>query len=306
MRRAGSLLMKIAHECAVPAGHALAVDRTTFAARVTEAISSAPLIAVRREEVTRIYENQATIIATGPVTSDALSQEIARLSGSSHLYFYDSISPIVEAESIDMSKVYLAARYDKGSADYINCPMSKEEYDRFYDALLAARPVEEREWEKLNYFEACLPIEEIARRGRDTLRCGPMKPVWLNDPRTGQRPYAVVQLRQENLRADSYNLVGFQNHLRFGEQAPVLRLIPGLENARFLRYGQIHRNTYINSPVLLRDTLQMREHPDVLFAGQICGVEGYVESIATGLMAGVHAAALAGGVESVAAPRASA
>src|SRR3989441_9447389 len=306
MRRAGSLLMKIAHECAVPAGHALAVDRTTFAARVTEAISSDPLITVRREEVTRIYENQATIIATGPLTSDALSHEIARLSGSSHLYFYDSISPIVEAESIDMSKVYLAARYDKGSADYINCPMSNEEYDRFYDALLSAQSVEERNWEKLNYFESCLPIEEIARRGRDTLRFGPMKPVGLKDPRTGKIPYAAVQLRQENLRADSYNLVGFQNHLKFGEQASVLRLVPGLENARFLRYGQIHRNTYINTPTLLTPTLQMKRHPHVLFAGQICGVEGYVESIATGLMAGVNAAALAADSEPVPPPRATA
>src|SRR2546425_6211416 len=295
MRRAGSLLMKIAHECAVPAGHALAVDRTTFAARVTEAISSDPLITVRREEVTRIYENQATIIATGPLTSDALSQEIARLSGSSHLYFYDSISPIVEAESIDMSKVYLAARYDKGSADYVNCPMSNEEYDRFYDALLSAQSVEERNWEKLNYFEGCLPIEEIARRGRDTLRFGPMKPVGLKDPRTGLMPHAVVQLRQENLRADSYNLVGFQNHLKFGEQARILRTIPGLENAGFLRFGQIHRNTYINAPALLTPTLQLRTHPHVLFAGQISGVEGYVEAIATGLMAGMHASALASG-----------
>src|SRR5438445_4800785 len=306
MRRAGSLLMKIAHECAVPAGHALAVDRTTFAARVTEAISSDPLITVRREEVTRIYENQATIIATGPLTSDALSQEIARLSGSSHLYFYDSISPIVEAESIDLSKVYFAARYDKGTADYINCPMSKEEYDHLYDALVAAESVEAKDWEKLNYFESCLPIEEIARRGRDTLRFGPMKPVGLRDPRTGKPPYAVVQLRQENLRADSYNLVGFQNHLKFGAQSGVLRLIPGLEGARFLRYGQIHRNTYVNAPTLLRETLQMNAHPRVLFAGQICGVEGYVESIATGLMAGVHAAALASGTDTVAAPRTSA
>src|SRR3989441_11371337 len=306
MRRAGSLLMGIAHECAVPAGHALAVDRTTFAARVTEAISIEALISVRREEVTRIDEDQITIIATGPLTSDALSQEIARLSGSSHLYFYDSISPIVEAESIDMTKVYFAARYDKGSADYINCPMSKEEYDRFYDALLSAQSVEERDWEKLNYFEGCLPIEEIARRGRDTLRFGPMKPVGLNDPHTGRMPYAVVQLRQENLRADAYNLVGFQNHLKFGEQARVLRLIPGLENASFLRYGQIHRNTYINAPSLLRETLQMKEHPRILFAGQICGVEGYVESIATGLMAGIHAAALASGTEHVPPPRPSA
>ena len=297
MRRAGSQLLKIARECAVPAGHALAVDRTTFAARVTEAIASERLITITREEVTRIDENQIIIIATGPLTSDALSQEIARLSGSSHLYFFDSISPIVEADSIDMSKVYLAARYDKGSADYINCPMSKEEYERFCDALVSGESAEQRDWEKLNYFEGCLPIEEIARRGRDTLRFGPMKPVGLKDPRTGRIPYAAVQLRQENLRADSYNLVGFQNHLKFGDQARVLRLIPGLENARFLRFGQIHRNTYINAPALLRESLQMREHPSVFFAGQICGVEGYVESMATGLMAGIQAAALASGME---------
>jgi methylenetetrahydrofolate--tRNA-(uracil-5-)-methyltransferase len=306
MRRAGSLLMGIARECAVPAGHALAVDRVAFATRVTEAISREPLIKIRREEITQIDEDQITIVATGPLTSDALSAEIGRLSGASRLFFYDSISPIVEADSIDMAKVYLAARYDKGSADYINCPMSREEYERFYDALLAAQSVEEREWEKLNYFESCLPIEEIARRGRDTLRFGPMKPVGLKDPRTGRIPYAAVQLRQENLRADSYNLVGFQNHLKFGEQARVLRLIPGLENARFLRYGQIHRNTYINAPALLLETLQMKEHPRVLFAGQICGVEGYVESIAAGLMAGIHAAALAMGEDPVPPPRATA
>jgi methylenetetrahydrofolate--tRNA-(uracil-5-)-methyltransferase len=313
LRRAGSLLLEIARECAVPAGHALAVDRATFAAKVTETISRESLITIRREEITRVDESQITIIATGPLTSDALTQEIARLSISSvssqenpRLYFYDSISPIVEADSIDMSKVYLAARYDKGSADYINCPMSREEYDRFYDGLMAAQPVEEKDWEKLNYFESCLPIEEIARRGRDTLRFGPMKPVGLKDPKTGRIPYAAVQLRQENLRADSYNLVGFQNHLKFGEQARVLRLIPGLENARFLRYGQIHRNTYINSPALLNETLQMKEHPQVLFAGQICGVEGYVESIATGLMAGMHAATLVAKSEPVAPPRPSA
>jgi len=310
MRLAGSLLMEIAQECTVPAGHALAVDRATFAARVTETISREPLITIRREEVCRVNEEQITIIATGPLTSDALSAEIVRLSEPSeetaNLYFYDSISPIVEADSIDMSKVYLAARYDKGSADYINCPMTSEEYDRFYDALLAAQPVEEKEWEKLNYFEGCLPIEEIARRGRDTLRFGPMKPVGLIDPRTGRRPYAVVQLRQENLRADSYNLVGFQNHLKFAEQARVLRLIPGLESARFLRYGQIHRNTYINSPTLLLDTLQMKEHKQVFFGGQICGVEGYVESIVTGLMAGMQASALATGAEMVSPPRATA
>ena len=326
MRRAGSLLMGIARECAVPAGHALAVDRTTFAARVTEAVSREPLITIRRKEVAHVNESQTTIVATGPLTSDALSEEIGRLcaripAGATDsasaatragapaphsLFFYDSISPIVEADSIDMTKVYLAARYDKGSADYINCPMSREDYDRFYDALLAAQWVEEREWEKLNYFESCLPIEEIARRGRDTLRFGPMKPVGLKDPRTGHIPYAAVQLRQENLRADSYNLVGFQNHLKFGEQARVLRLIPGLENARFLRYGQIHRNTYINAPMLLSETLQMKAHPLVLFAGQICGVEGYVESIATGLMVGIHAAALATGAEPVPPPRVSA
>jgi methylenetetrahydrofolate--tRNA-(uracil-5-)-methyltransferase len=306
MRRAGSRVLEIARQCAVPAGHALAVDRAAFAAKVTEAISSEPLITIRREEVTHIDEDQLTVIATGPLTSDALSKEVARLSGASHLYFYDSISPIVEADSIDMSKVYLAARYDKGTADYINCPMSRDDYDRFYEALTTAESVEAHDWEKLNYFEGCLPIEEIARRGRDTLRFGPMKPVGLKNPQTGKRPYAVVQLRQENLRADSYNLVGFQNHLKFGEQARVLRLIPGLENARFLRYGQIHRNTYINAPTLLQETLQMKQHPQVLFAGQICGVEGYTESIATGLMAGLHAAALATGTQPVPPPRATA
>jgi methylenetetrahydrofolate--tRNA-(uracil-5-)-methyltransferase len=326
MRRAGSLLLEIARKCAVPAGHALAVDRLAFACRATEVISHEPRITIRREEAVHIDEDRTlTVIATGPLTSDALASEIARLatSGSNptrhddskgltapapplHLYFYDSISPIVEADSIDMSRVYMAARYDKGSADYINCPMSKEEYARFYDALVAADSVEERDWEKLNYFEGCLPIEEIARRGRDTLRFGPMKPVGLKDPRTGQMPYAVVQLRQENLRADSYNLVGFQNHLKFADQARVLRLIPGLENARFLRYGQIHRNTYINAPTLLRETLQMKAHPRVLFAGQICGVEGYVESIATGLMAGIHACALMSESEPVPPPRSTA
>src|SRR5579864_1713551 len=304
MRRAGSLLMNLARQCAVPAGHALAVDRTAFSAAVTEAVSRQPLIRVRREEVTRIDESTGiTIIATGPLTSEALSQEIARLTGGTHLYFYDSISPIVEADSVEMSRVYKAARYDKGTADYINCPMTQEEYARFYEALLAAEAVEERDWERLNYFEACLPIEEIARRGRDTLRFGPMKPVGLRDPRTGKQPYAVVQLRSENLRSDSYNLVGFQNHLRFGEQARVLRLIPGLENARFLRYGQIHRNTYINAPSLLRGTLQMKQHPHVFFAGQICGVEGYTESIAAGLLAGIHAAASMSGESTAPPPR---
>lgn len=324
MRCAGSLLMEIARATAVPAGHALAVDRTEFSRRVTETISSEPQIKVRREESTEVKSSEITVIATGPLTSDALAEVISSLSSSpapddsgsggsqpgasisARLYFYDSISPIVEADSIDMSKVYAAARYGKGSADYINCPMTKTEYDAFYDALVAAQAVETRDWEKLNYFESCLPIEEIARRGRDTLRFGPMKPVGLKDPRTGRMPYAVVQLRQENLRADSYNLVGFQNHLKFGEQARILSLIPGLERARWLRYGQIHRNTYINAPALLTPTLQMKAHPHILFAGQICGVEGYVESIATGLMAGMNAAALASEISPVPPPRATA
>lgn len=304
MRRAGSLLLEIARETQVPAGHALAVDRETFAHRVTGVIAGEPRIRVIRQEATQIRENDGiTIIATGPLTSDALSREIARLSGNDHLYFYDSISPIVEADSIDMSRVYFAARYGKGSADYINCPFTKEEYDRFYDALLAAQSVEGHDWENLNYFEGCLPIEEIARRGRDTLRFGPMKPVGLADPQTGKQAYAVVQLRRENLRADSYNLVGFQNHLKYGDQAGVLRLVPGLENARFLRYGQIHRNTYINAPSLLTETLNMKQHPNVFFAGQISGVEGYTESIAMGMLVGMHVARIAKGLPAIPPPR---
>jgi len=304
MRRAGSLLIKLAQETSVPAGHALAVDRDVFAARVTEVISAEPLITVIREEVAHIHENDGiTVVATGPLTSDALSKEVARLSGSDHLFFYDSISPIVEADSIDMSRVYMAARYNKGTADYINCPFTKEEYDAFYDALISAQSVDGHEWEKLAYFEGCLPIGEIGRRGRDTLRFGAMKPVGLDDPRTGRWPYAVVQLRQENLRADSYNLVGFQNHLKFGEQARVLRLIPGLENAKFLRYGQIHRNTYINAPTLLTERMNMKDHPSVFFAGQISGVEGYTESIAMGMLVGMHIARIAQGLPAITPPR---
>ncbi len=323
MRRAGSTLLRIADQTAVPAGHALAVDRVEFSSRIAEAIAAEPLIRVIREEVTRLHPDSdpLTILATGPLTSDALSAEIERITGSGHLAFYDSISPIVDAESIDMSRVYMAARWDKGTADYINCPMDREEFDRFLDALLAAEAAESKEWEKLEYFppqapsagawgpryfEGCLPIEILARRGRDTLRFGPMKPVGLRDPRTGKTPWAVVQLRKENLRADSYNLVGFQNHLKFGEQARVLRLIPGLGNARFLRYGQIHRNTYIQAPVLLDENLRLKKEPRLLFAGQLCGVEGYTESIATGLLAGIYAAAIARGEEPVPAPRASA
>ena len=308
MRRAGSALLRMADETAVPAGHALAVDRLEFSRRISEAIAAQPRIRVIREEVTRLDAPQAgdaelTIVATGPLTSDALSAEIERITGAGHLAFYDSISPIVDADSIDMERVYFAARWDKGTADYINCPMDRAEYDRFLDELLAAEPAESKDWEKLEYFEGCLPIEVLARRGRDTLRFGPMKPVGLRDPRTGKTPWAVVQLRKENLRASSYNLVGFQNHLKFGEQARVLRLIPGLENARFLRYGQIHRNTYIQAPALLDETLRLRHAPWMMFAGQICGVEGYTESIASGLLAGMYAAAIAHGHEPAPVPR---
>ena len=304
MRRGGSALLRLADESAVPAGHALAVDRVEFSRRIAAAIAAEPNIRVIREEVTSLNAtDEITIIATGPLTSDALSQEIQRITGSGHLAFYDSISPIVDAESIDMARVYFAARWDKGTADYINCPMNRAEYDRFLDALLTAEPAESKEWEKLDYFEGCLPIEELARRGRDTLRFGPMKPVGLRDPRTGQTPWAVVQLRKENLRADSYNLVGFQNHLKYGEQARVLRLIPGIENARFLRYGQIHRNTYICAPALLDETLSLRDQPSLLFAGQISGVEGYTESIATGMLAGLYAAAIARGEQPAPVPR---
>ena len=333
MRRAGSALLRFADETAVPAGHALAVDRLEFSRRISAAIQAEPRIRVIREEVTTLDQTPphghdgtcCTIIATGPLTSNALSREIERLTGSGHLAFYDSISHIVDADSIDMSRVYFAARWDKGTADYINCPMDRAQYDRFYDALVAAEAAESRDWENLEYFEGCLPIEVLARRGRDTLRFGPMKPVGLRDPRTGKTPWAVVQLRKENLRADSYNLVGFQNHLRFGEQAQVLRLIPGLEDARFLRYGQIHRNTYICAPALLDPCLRLapkssplqsvpgrgpEEVPAhrsaqqvILFAGQISGVEGYTESIATGLLAGIYAAAIAHGRQPVPVPR---
>ena len=343
MRRAHSFLLAAADASAVPAGHALAVDRTEFSARVAALIEQNPRITVVREEVTHLDENadEITVLATGPLTSPALTAELQRLTGSQHLAFYDSISPIVDASTIDMDKVYFAARWDKGTADYINCPFTKEEYDRFIDALSTAETVPAKEWEQIptstsslssshssllssrsgaegsaspiatappattppKYFEGCLPIEETARRGRDTLRFGPMKPAGLTNPKTGRWPYAAVQLRQENLRADSYNLVGFQNHMKYGEQARVLRLIPGLENAKFLRYGQIHRNTYLNSPTVLTETLELRAHPRILIAGQLSGVEGYTESIAGGLLAGRFAAALAHGQTPIPPPR---
>lgn len=298
LRRLDSLLLRAAETARVPGGHALTVDREVFAREVTEAIASEPRIELCREEVTGVPE-EIVVIATGPLTSDTLAAEIARRTGSERLYFYDSISPIVEADSVDTSIAFWASRYGKstdGTDDYLNCPLGRAEYETFVDELLKAHSVPAHIPEDATpFFEACLPIEELARRGRDTLRFGPMKPVGLTDPRTGRRPYAVVQLRQENLRAASFNLVGFQNHLRFGEQERILRLIPGLQNAEFLRFGQIHRNTYINAPALLTPTLQLRGRQRVFFAGQISGVEGYVESIATGLMAGMHAAAMAAG-----------
>ncbi len=295
LRRLGSLLLRVAADCAVPGGQALVVDRERFAAGVTAAIAENGLIELRREELRELPEDGITIVASGPLTSDALAASIQRATGSDRLFFYDSISPIVDAETVDRTRAFPASRYGKGGEDYWNCPFSREEYDRFYDALTTAESYPLHEFEECRFFEACLPIEELARRGRDTLRFGPMKPVGLIDPRTGRRPWAVVQLRAENLRADSFNLVGFQNHLKFGEQARILRLIPGLENAAFLRYGQIHRNTYINAPQLLDARLALKRRPEIFFAGQISGVEGYVESIATGLLAGIAAAAAACG-----------
>lgn len=289
LRRLGSLLMRIADESRVPAGHALAVDREQFAQRITEAVASEPRIELVREEVCDLPARDISIVATGPLTSQALSDSIARCAGVEHLYFYDAISPIVDATTLDESKLFRASRYGKGGDDYLNAPMNEEEYRRFYDALTRAESVEVHEFEKAMYFEGCLPLEELARRGVDTLRFGPMKPVGLIDPRTGRRPHAAVQLRLENRMSDSYNLVGFQNHLRFPEQKRVFRMIPGLENAEFLRFGQIHRNTYIQSPRVLLPSLQAKTNPLLFFAGQICGVEGYVESIATGLLAGINA-----------------
>ena len=308
MRAAGSFLLADADATAVPAGHALAVDRVAFSARVAARLEAHPNITIHREEVTTLDESAAdlTILASGPLTSAPLAEVLQGITGADQLAFYDSISPIVDAATIDMEKVYFAARWDKGTADYINCPFTKDEYNAFIDALVTAEQTEEKEWEKLQYFEGCLPIEETARRGRDTLRFGPMKPAGLTNPKTGRWPYAAVQLRCENLRADSYNLVGFQNHLKYGEQARILRMIPGLERATFLRYGQIHRNTYIHAPSLLTGTLQLKARPGLLIAGQLSGVEGYTESIASGMLAGIFAAEIVAGKSPQATPRASA
>jgi methylenetetrahydrofolate--tRNA-(uracil-5-)-methyltransferase len=306
LRRAGSLVLECATETRVPAGAALAVDREKFAALVTERIESNQNIELVREEVKVIPEDEITIIATGPLSSEALTAEIMKLTGSDQLYFYDAIAPIIAADSIDRSIAFPAARYGKGGDDYLNCPFDPEQYATFYAALIEAKSVPLQRFEETRWFESCLPIEEIARRGVDTLRFGPMKPVGLFDPRTGREPYAAVQLRQENLMADAYSLVGFQNHLRYGEQARVLRLIPGMEQAEFLQFGQIHRNTYICSPRVLSETMQTRERLNIFFAGQITGVEGYVESVSIGWLAGQNAARLLWGRPLLTAPRLSA
>src|SRR5687768_16329966 len=322
MRRLGSLEIRSADVARVPAGAALAVDRERFSAEVTRAIEAHPLITVRREEVPAVPSvDGPLIIATGPLTSDALSKDIAALVGATHLYFYDAISPIVQAESIDRTKVFRASRWgrslgpdrgqtpgpacgvDDGEGDYLNCPFTAEEYQQFYSALISAEKAPLHEFDDPKFFEGCLPIEVMASRGVDTLRFGPMKPVGLPDPRTGREPYAVVQLRQDNLAASHFSLVGFQTQMKWGEQARVLKMIPGLENAEFVRFGMIHRNTYINGPTVLRDTWQVKGRDTLFFAGQVSGVEGYVESAASGLIAGRNAAALAAGRPVHAPPR---
>ncbi len=333
MRRLGSLVIRAADASRVPAGAALAVDRDQFASRVTSALDQHPLVTIVREEVTSIPDAtplEPVIVATGPLTSEALTADIARLVGSDHLYFYDAISPIVLAESIDRSKVFRASRWnrsvrrrpgeagdepfaaaedgpacgvDDGEGDYLNCPLDRDEYARFYDALVHAESATVHDFDREKFFEGCLPIEVMAHRGVDTLRFGPMKPVGLTDPRTGRSPYAAVQLRQDNLAGDHFSLVGFQTQLKWSEQARVLRLIPGLEAAEFVRFGMVHRNTYVNGPSVLTDTWQVRRAPHVLFAGQMSGVEGYVESAASGLLAGLNAARLAKGAPPITLPR---
>src|SRR5262245_7294578 len=290
LRRLGSILLQIADSVRVPAGSALAVDRERFATRVTDVISSDRNIELIRREVSEIPNEGIVVIASGPLTSESLSRSIQDFCGSEHLYFYDAISPIVDADTIDYSKVYRASRYGKASGDYLNCPMDHDEYNVFYDALITSETVTMQDFEEAHYFESCLPIEELARRGRDTLRFGPMRPVGLENPVTGRVPHAVVQLRQEDLMQSSYNIVGFQNHLKFDEQKRVFRTIPGLQNAEFLRLGQIHRNTYINAPRTLLPTMAARSNTNIFFAGQLAGTEGYIENVASGLVAGINAA----------------
>ena len=349
MRRLGSLVMRAAEQSRVPAGAALAVDRERFAGLITQALAEHPLVTIVREEVASIpdsTDDEPVIIATGPLTSDSLSAQLAALVGQDHLYFYDAISPIVLSESIDRTKVFRASRWDRslrrgevqgagvqgadvrvpgaqvpgaqvqgaqvqgaacgvddGQGDYLNCPMTRDEYERFYDALVTAESATVHDFDKERFFEGCLPIEVMAHRGRDTLRFGPMKPVGLLDPRTGREPYAAVQLRQDNLAGDHFSLVGFQTQIKWGDQARVLRLIPGLENAEFVRFGMVHRNTYVNGPTVLAETWQVRARPSLFFAGQMSGVEGYVESAASGLLAGMNAASMARGEHVSAMPR---
>jgi methylenetetrahydrofolate--tRNA-(uracil-5-)-methyltransferase len=289
LQMADSIIIASALRAEVPAGAALAVDRNLFASYITETLSNHPLVEIIREEVTEVPPPPC-IIATGPLTSDPFAESLRHLLGSEYLYFYDAIAPVVDAESIDYSKVFRASRYGKGGDDYLNCPMTKEEYDRFYNALIEADRVAPHDFEEDKVFEGCMPIEVMAKRGKDTLRFGPMKPVGLIDPRTGKEPYAVVQLRVENREATAYNIVGFQTRLRWPEQKRVFRMIPGLENAEFLRYGSIHRNTFINGPKFLNKDLSLKVKPGVYLAGQITGVEGYVESTAMGLLAGINVA----------------
>jgi methylenetetrahydrofolate--tRNA-(uracil-5-)-methyltransferase len=298
MRNLNSVIISAADACAVPAGGALAVDRHEFAAHVTSRVKEHPNVTVFNEEITEIPQGP-TIIATGPLTSQALSQQLKELTGEEYLYFYDAAAPIIEKDSIDMDKVYLKSRYDKGEAAYLNCPMTEEEFDRFYEALISAETVPLKEFEKEIFFEGCMPIEVMGQRGRKTMLFGPMKPVGLEDPRTGKRPYAVVQLRQDDAAGTLYNIVGFQTHLKWGPQKEVIQLIPGLENAEIVRYGVMHRNTFINSPKVLKATYQFRNREDLFFAGQMTGVEGYVESAASGLIAGINAARLVKGDEPV-------
>ena len=298
MRILESVIIDAADNCSVPAGGALAVDRHEFAGYVTDKVRNHPLVEVVNEEVTEIPEG-ITVIATGPLTSPALAEQIKALTGEEYLYFYDAAAPIVEKDSIDMDKVYLKSRYDKGEAAYLNCPMTEEEFNRFYDALVSAETAPLKEFEKEKYFEGCMPVEVMAERGRKTLLFGPMKPVGLEDPKTGKRPYAVVQLRQDDAAGTLYNIVGFQTHLKWGPQKEVFSLIPGLENVEIVRYGVMHRNTFINSPTVLAPTYQLKARPNLFFAGQMTGVEGYVESAGSGLLAGINAARLAKGEEPI-------
>lgn len=302
MRRMNSVIIHSADETAVPAGGALAVDRDRFSAKITGKIKQHPLITVKNEEITKLPEG-IVVVATGPLTSEGLSEQIKEFNGSDGFYFYDAAAPIVDKATIDMDKVYLKSRYDKGEAAYLNCPMTKEEFERFYEALIAAEVVPLKTFEKEKFFEGCMPIEVMAKRGIKTMLFGPMKPVGLEDPKTGQRPYAVIQLRQDNAAASLYNIVGFQTHLKWGEQKRVFRMIPGLENAEFVRYGVMHRNSFMNSPELLKPTYQSKKRENLFFAGQMTGVEGYVESAASGLLAGVNAARLAKDLAPIEFPR---